>query len=163
MDSRLRVMTICLFDRSVFVIAIDKVEQAKLSELLESLFPDKEKAIVTVQHNPTGQMGDNFAESNQFAYFVYNKIKNVIGMEYRSIEDADTRTFRDNFWKTVIYGTDAANCFYPIFVRDGNIVGFGDVSRMTITQNGMYPKLMVQLLFFPIDNMALKKKWYLSV
>ena len=158
MDSRLRVMAVCLFDRSVFVVAIDKVEQAKLGELLEGLFPDKEKSIITVQHNPTGQMGDNFAESNQFAYFVYNKIKNVIGMEYRSSEDADTRTFRDNSGNSNLR-TDAANCFYPIFVKDGSIVGFGDVSPDDYHPTRNVPQEDGTIAVYPIDNNGVEKKW----
>jgi adenine-specific DNA-methyltransferase len=158
MDSRLSILKNFLFDRSVLVIAIDKVEQAKLSELLEIIFPGKEKTIITIQHNPTGQMGDNFAESNQFAYFIYNKIKNIIGMEYRSMEDADTRTFRDNSGNNNLR-TDAANCFYPIFVRNGKIVGFGDVCP-----DDYHPKrneLLADgtIAVFPIDKNGIEKKW----
>ena len=158
MESRLKQTISYTFNRSVLVIAVDKVEQAKLSGLLECMFPAHEKTMITVQHNPTGQMGDNFAESNQFAYFVYNRIKDVIGKEYRAIEDSDTRTFRDNSGNSNLR-TDAANCFYPIFVKEGKIIGFGNIAPDDYHPAKNVPQSDGTIAVYPIDNNGIEKKW----
>jgi adenine-specific DNA-methyltransferase len=126
-ENRLSAASYLLKEDSVITIAIDEVEQTRLGELLRVIFPSKQITAVTVVHNPSGQQGDNFSFTNEFAYFVYSDLKNVIGQEIRDESGIDVRTFRDNSGNNNLR-TDAANCFYPIYVRNNEIIGFGDVS-----------------------------------
>lgn len=158
-ENRLTVANPLLMDKSVMIIAIDEVEQTRLGELIKILYPSKECTAVTVVHNPSGQQGDNFAFTNEFAYFIYNNVKNVIGKETRDDSGADIRTFRDNSGNNNLR-IDAANCFYPIYISSEQILGFGDVcpdeyhpsSKNVIQKNGT-------IAVYPIDNNGVEKKW----
>lgn len=162
MENRLSLANNTLEKEGVEIIAIDEVEQCKLSQLLIDLNPDKEIAPVAVVHNPTGQQGYNISFSSEYAIFVYPTFqgRNTLGLEER--EDPcewDTRTFRDNSGNNNLR-TDAKNCFYPIYVKDKKIIGFGDVcaddyhpiSRNITESNG-------SIAVYPIDNNGVEKKW----
>lgn len=158
-ENRVSESLLLLNNDSVMTIAIDEVEQTRLGELLRVLAPEKERTAVTIVHNPSGQQGDNFSFTNEFAYFVYSNIKNVIGKETRDEEGTDVRTFRDNSGNNNLR-TDAANCFYPIYVKDSKIIGFGDVcndeyhpmSKNIPLDDGV-------IAIYPIDNNGVEKKW----
>lgn len=75
MESRLRLSEPLLSDSGVGVIAIDEVEQTKLGELLKAVAPTKNSVAVTIVHNPSGQQGDNFSFTNEFAYFIFRMKK----------------------------------------------------------------------------------------
>ena len=159
MENRLTVANPWLMDKSVMTIAVDEVEQIRLGELIKILYPSKECTAITVVHNPSGQQGDNFSFTNEYAYFVYNNIKNVIGKETRDDSGTDVRTFRDNSGNNNLR-TDAANCFYPIYINGEQIIGFGDVclneyhpsSRNIAQENST-------IAVYPIDNNGVEKKW----
>ena len=159
MENRLSASKNLLCENSVAIIAIDEVEQTRLGQLLTSMFPEDNVVTVTIIHNPSGQQGDNFSYTNEFAYFIFPDSKNIIGLEERPQEDWDTRTFRDNSGNSNLR-TDAANCFYPIYVSNNRIVGFGDVcedsyhphSRNVKMENG-------KIAVYPIDNSGVEKKW----
>lgn len=162
MENRLSLANNMLEKEGVEIIAIDEVEQCKLSQLLIDLNPDKEVAPVAVVHNPTGQQGYNISFSSEYAIFVYPSFqgRNTLGLEEREDpNDWDTRTFRDNSGNSNLR-TDAKNCFYPIYVKDKKIVGFGDVcaddyhpaNRNVIEGDGI-------IAIYPIDNNGVEKKW----
>lgn len=158
-ENRLSVSLSLIKNDSVIIIAIDEVEQTRLGELLKTVFPEKELTAVTIIHNPSGQQGNNFSFTNEFAYFIYNDLKNVIGKEIRDEDGADIRTFRDNSGNNNLR-SDAANCFYPILVKDSKIIGFGNVcedefhpgSKNIRRENGVVE-------IYPIDNNDIEKKW----
>lgn len=162
MENRLSCSNDLLEKESVQIIAIDEVEQVKLSQLLVDLNSEKEVVPVTVLHNPTGQQGYNISFSSEYAIFVYPSFqgRNTLGLETRTDESEwDTRTFRDNSGNSNLR-TDAKNCFYPIYVKDNVIVGFGDVcpdsfhpANRNITQEDGTIEI------YPIDNNGAEKKW----
>ncbi len=162
MENRLSLANNTLEKEGVEIIAIDEVEQCKLSQLLIDLNPDKEIAPVAIIHNPTGQQGYNISFSSEYAIFVYPTFqgRNTLGLEEReNPNDWDTRTFRDNSGNSNLR-TDAKNCFYPIYVKEKKIIGFGDVcaddyhpiSRNINESNG-------SIAIYPIDNNGVEKKW----
>ena len=159
MESRLELSEALLSDTGVGVIAIDEVEQTKLGELIKTIAPSKTSVAVTIVHNPSGQQGDNFSFTNEFAYFVYPEQKDIIGLETRPEDEWDTRTFRDNSGNSNLR-TDAANCFYPILVKENAIIGFGEVcpdefhpgTRNILQEDGT-------IAVYPVDNNGLEKKW----
>lgn len=115
----------------VHITAIDEVENMRLGLMYSDLFQSCEDTCVSIVHNPTGQQGNNFSFTHEFAHFIYPENINCIGLEDRDDpmreSEPDIRPLRN-----VSSGKDhlrqsAANCFYPIFIKEGKIIGFGDV------------------------------------
>lgn len=107
---------------SLFIVAIDENEQERLGLLLNALFPDYDRTCVSVVHNPRGIQGAGFSYTNEFAYFVH---RTGLRLGTRAL-DADKSK---PLMKTGSESTrdTAKNCFYPIFVRGDEVIGFGDV------------------------------------
>jgi len=85
-----------------------------------------------------------------------NKDK-IIGKRKIKEEDIDWRNLRDNGGESL--RTDARNCFYPIVVKDGKIIGFGDV-----VPNNEHPKKQTitkgtEFYVYPIDRQGIERKW----
>lgn len=157
MDSRIGLAKRLLTSDGVFIIAIDENEQHRLSSLLESHFSDWTQTVVTVVHNPGGIQGRNFSYTHEFAIFLHPSVGKYIGTTQR--EQADVVPLRDWGGEESKRGT-AANCFYPIYVRDGVITGFGDVC-----DDGFHPEAsnLVQtdgsISVYPIDQHGIERKW----
>ena len=79
--------------------------------------------ILGIIHNPAGVQGDNFSYSHEYALYTFKNQKNIIGKTNRS--ETSEESFRD--WGGTCARSLARNCFYPILVKGGEIVGFGDV------------------------------------
>lgn len=162
MENRLCLADKLLEKEGVEIIAIDEIEQCKLSQLLIDLNPYKEIAAVAVVHNPTGQQGYNISYSSEYAIFVYPSFngRNTLGLEEREDPNEwDTRTFRDNSGNSNLR-TDAKNCFYPIYVKDNKIIGFGDVCEDDFHPNGRNVlEKDGAIAVYPIDNNGVEKKW----
>lgn len=147
----------------VQIIAIDDVENAQLQFLLGQYFYDKIITPVSVIHNPGGTMGKNFSKTGEYALFIHNDSKRTISMEDRS-DNPDVRDLMntakgasDNYLRS-----SGKNCFYPIFVKENEIVGFGDVctdeyhpKRNVIRDDGI-------IEVYPIDSDNVERKWVLS-
>jgi adenine-specific DNA-methyltransferase len=158
MYNRLSIARNLLTDDGILVCAIDHNEQENLGVLLRELFGNKEVVCVTIIHNPGGIQGDNFSYNHEYAYFVFPKKKGAIATQNRE-HNPDIRPLRD-----VSTGShlreDAANCFYPIFVKDNKVVGFGDVcadefhpgSANVLRDDGI-------MEIYPIDAQENERKW----
>lgn len=143
----------------VFTIAIDEVEQELLGQLISRIYPDYQKDCISIVHNPSGQQGDNFSFTHEYAYFVYPKPGRYISEHLRrSEEDWDERNFRD------VTGDDSLrkagpNCFYPILIKNGEVIGFGDVCAPDY-----HPNINEQLdddvvAVYPVDPEGIERKW----
>lgn len=156
MKNRLEVAKKLLKNDGVLIVAIDKNEQAYLQVLVEELFPDKEIDCITIIHNPRGTLGTNFSYSNEFALFITPKGVKTISDRKLKEDEIDWSPLRN--WGGESLRTDAKNCFYPVFVKDNVIVGFGDVCpddyhpRKNEENNGV-------VSVFPIDNQGVERKW----
>lgn len=159
MDTRMRLAKELLSDNGVKVIAIDEVEQELLGQLISINYTDKEKSCIAINHNPSGQQGDNFSYTHEYAYFVYPKPGRYIAEQIRENQaEWDIRNFRD------VTGDESlreagATCFYPIYIKDGKVVAFGDVC-----DNNYHPKINEQLedgiiAVYPVDPQGIERKW----
>jgi len=160
MNSRLRLAKKLLAKNGVLICTIDKYEVATLKLLIDDLFPEYEVVIVTIVHNPAGTQGKNFSYTNEFALFVFpNDGGRYIGETQRDQELVSS--FRD--WGTISKRDQAKTCFYPIFVKDNEIIGFGEVCK-----DDFHPKLAnVQnkdgsIAVYPIDAKGVERKWVFS-
>lgn len=164
MENRISLSRRILKDKFVHITAIDEVENFNIGQLFENVFPDCENACISIVHNPTGQQGNNFSYTHEFAHFIYPSNGNYIGLENRDDKtrdaEPDIRPLRN-----VSSGKDhlresAANCFYPIFIKDGKITGFGDVcddefhpASINIKKNDGTIEV------YPIDPSNIESKW----
>jgi len=158
MENRINLSQGLLREDAVYVIAIDENEQERLGLMLSDLYPGKEKTCVSIIHNPGGIQGNNFSYSHEYAFFIYPAKNRIIGLENRE-DDADIRPLRD-----VSTGDhlreDAANCFYPILVKDQEIIGFGDVCEDSFhpeSPNVMRDDGIMEI--YPIDAKGNERKW----
>lgn len=159
MKTRLEMAKRFLSADGVLVVAIDKNEQPRLQMLIEELFPEYDVDCITVIHNPRGTIGTNFSYTHEFAIFVTPKGKKTICNKILADEEIDWSPLRN--WGTESERHDAANCFYPILVKDGKIVGFGE----DITNTDIHPKQTEYnkdtdtYLVYPIDTKGVERKW----
>ena len=155
---RLQLMKDLLAEDGVLICAIDHNEQEHLGLLLKEIFQDQEIVCVTVVHNPRGIQGDNFSWTHDYAYFVLPDKKGAIGQKQFEKNNINWRNLRNDGGESL--RGDAKNCFYPIIVKDNNIIGFGDVlsedkhpkSRTIKRKDGSYE-------IWPIDKNGIERKW----
>lgn len=156
MRHRLNLAKNLLKDDGVLICAIDENEQAHLNVLLEQLFPAHERHLITIVHNPRGIQGTNFSYTHEYAVFVIPKNLKTIGDRVIDGEEISWRGLRDNGGESL--RTDARNCFYPIIVKNGQVIGFGDV-----VSNDIHPKREEEkkngTYIYPIDNEGVERKW----
>ncbi|MEK7473718.1 MAG: site-specific DNA-methyltransferase [Patescibacteria group bacterium] len=156
MRHRLNLAKNLLKDDGVLICAIDDNEQAHLGVLIEQLFPAHEQHTITIVHNPRGVQGTNFSYTHEYAVFVIPKNLKTIGDRVIDGDDVSWRGLRDNGGESL--RTDARNCFYPIIIKNGEVVGFGNVvpndihpDREENKKDGIY--------IYPIDNEGIERKW----
>ena len=85
MANRLDISKAYLSNQSVYVTAIDEVEQEVLGRLFSNIFNDYEKSCITIVHNPTGQQGVNFSYTHEFAYFIFLHTGDLLGLKIGTI------------------------------------------------------------------------------
>ncbi|WP_297689301.1 site-specific DNA-methyltransferase [uncultured Anaerococcus sp.] len=157
MKNRLEVAKKLLIpDEGAMIIAIDENEQAYLGVLLDELFNEYESHMITIVHNPRGIQGTNFSYTNEFLYFVIPKGKKIV--QNRKLEEEEIEFSPLRNWGSESLRTDAKNCFYPILVKNGEIVGFGDVVK-----DDMHPRVNETIgeitYIYPIDIKKVERKW----
>jgi len=158
MENRITLSKPLMSKKCVYVCAIDEIEQEVLGLLFNSTFPNWNKSCITIVHNATGQQGQNFSTTHEYAYFIFPKNGRFIGLENRSSRP-DVRPLR-NVSKGSHLRTDAANCFYPIFIKDGEIIGFGDVCDDKFHPNSINIQREDGVIeVYPIDPEGVERKW----
>ncbi len=158
-ENRVSIAKNILAKDGVLTCTIDENERERLGQLLESLFPEHKQTCITVIHNPGGIQGDNFSYCHEYAFFVYPRIGKSIGLQKRDDEGADVRPLRD-VSKGNHLRENAANCFYPIYVEDGKVIGFGDVSDDSYhpeSVNVVRDDGIMEI--YPIDAKGNERKW----
>ncbi|MDY6847070.1 MAG: site-specific DNA-methyltransferase [Chloroflexota bacterium] len=157
MENRIRISSEYLNDNSINIVAIDENEQERLGLLLSELFPHYEHNCIVIIHNHGGIQGDNFSNTHEYAYFSFPKGEKLIGRVKR--EEGNVVPLRD-------WGGDesrrenAKNCFYPIIVKNGKIISFGDVSEDDF--HPVHANIKLEdgsIEVYPIDSNNVERKW----
>ncbi len=138
------------------ICAIDHNEQERLGLLLEEIFPNKEKICITIINNPSGQQGQNFSYIHEYAYFIIPKNKSINKVERE--DDPDIRGLRDVTGDESLRSA-AKNCFYPIYIKDGIIIGFGDVCKNSFHPKSPNIQKGNKIEIYPIDQNGVERKW----
>jgi adenine-specific DNA-methyltransferase len=159
MEKRIILAKKLLSSRGVFICAIDENELHTIGLLLESVFGKAyEIHCIVVIHNPNGTQGKNFSYAHEYAIFVLPRGDKIIGLQNRT-DSPDIRPLRD-VSKGDNMRTDAKNCFYPILVKDNQIIGFGDVCDNSFHPSGMNVLRNDGVLeIYPIDASGNERKW----
>lgn len=140
------------------VIAIDENEQERLGILLSAIFPNHLRVCVAVVHNKKGIQGDYFSYTHEYAYFCIPP----------ALPEANERPIPQSKWEydnLRKWGKEserhtAKNCFYPIFVKNSEIVGFGEVCPDTFhpsNSNRRRKDGVVEV--YPVDSEGIERKW----
>lgn len=156
MKNRLDAAKRLLRNDGCLIVAIDHNEFYFLGVLLDELFPEFEIHCITIVHNPRGVQGANFSYTHEYAYFVLPAGQKVIGSREIAQEDIDWANFRN--WGTESRRSDAKNCFYSVKVKDGKIIGFGDVLPDDVHPNQTEDR-GDHYEVFPIDTKGCERKW----
>jgi adenine-specific DNA-methyltransferase len=157
MRNRLEIARSLLKPQGVMIVAIDKQEFFYLGVLIEEVFRNHETHCITIVHNPRGVQGTNFSYTHEYAIFVLPKGQKVIGDRVIPESEIDWSNLRN--WGGQSERTDAKNCFYPVIVKNDEIIGFGDVmpndespSTQTVKNGDCYH-------IYPIDTKGIERKW----
>lgn len=142
----------------VLICAIDENEQAHLNVLLEQTFPAHEIHSITIVHNPKGVQGKNFSYTHEYAIFVVPKNKKVIGERLLTEDEIYVSNLRN--WGNESERSDAKNCFYPIIIKNNQIIGFGEVADDSFHPEASNQKLSDGSIYvWPIDEKGIERKW----
>ena len=126
-DNRLAISSHYATATGSHVVAIDENEQVFLGQLLAFRFSDNNNICVSIVHNKKGIQGDQLSYNHDFAYFSIPKaLKSTYG---QPINEKDWSYIQLRKWGRESERFTAKNCFFPIFVQDGTIVGFGKVCQ----------------------------------
>lgn len=164
MENRVTKSKPLLKERFVYIAAIDEVENLNLGKAFETIFPEFQHSIISIIHNPTGQQGNNFSYTHEFAHFIFPVEGNSIGLENRNDKtreaQPDIRPLRNVSSGKNHLRESAANCFYPILIKENRIIGFGDVCHDDFHPGSINVKKgdgVVEI--YPIDPSNLESKW----
>ena len=159
---RLLIAKNLLKETGVLICTIDQSEVNTLGVVLKQLFSNKAVSVISIVHNPSGTQGNNFGFNNEFAFFVYDDSKRSIALEKRDDSNADVRSFMNGAKgdTTNYLRGSGANTFYPIIVKDNEIIGFGDVcaddyhpnSSNVLADDG-------SIYIYPVDAEGVERKW----
>lgn len=157
MEKRLNSAKRLLKQDGCLICAIDENEHANLGLLLKKIFPKYIIDCITIIHNPGGIQGENFSYIHEYAYFVYPNINGYIGRIKR--DDVPSTPLRD-WGGNESKRETSKNGFYPILVKDKEIIGFG-----VVCADDYHPKSpnivrddgIVEV--FPIDRSGIERKW----
>ena len=155
---RLKLARNLLTHDGVLICTIDDNEVSQLGVVLREVFEEGtyDHVCVPVVHNPRGVQGNNFSYVHEYAYFVYPSGPKAICDRKISEDEVDWSQFRN--WGSESERTDAKNCFYPVLVKEGQIIGFGNVC-----EDIFHPK-QTELVdgiahVYPIDRSGVERKW----
>jgi adenine-specific DNA-methyltransferase len=159
MKKRLLIAKRLLTLEGTLIIAIDHHEMAHLVCLLEELFPEYDLTIVTVVHNPRGNVTKNFSQVHEYA--IYLTPKGISTISRISVENVSPRKLRR--WGHNSTREARRSMFYPIYVNDGKVTRFGEtplddyhpVSRNIVVGNG-------EIEIWPIDQNGVERRWNYS-
>jgi len=139
------------------VIAIDENEQEGLGHLVRNAFPDREIVCAVVVHNKKGIQGDYFSHNHEYAYFC---IKYGLPETHGAPVPKDEWEYTNlRKWGRESERETARNCFYPIYVKEGEIIGFGEVCDENFHPRANNAKDGSRIAVYPVDASGVERKW----
>ena len=159
-DNRLELSTHFNSADGSHIVAIDENEQEFLGNLLSIYFPKHERVCVSIIHNKKGIQGDYFSYNHEYAYFCIPK--SLSSTNGKQIPKSEWKYTNLRKWGRESERETARNCFYPIYVENGRIVGFGDVCEKNFSPesaNVSHDKEEKKIAVYPVDSQGIERKW----
>lgn len=157
MEGRLGISKWLSTEDGSHVVAIDENEQEALGHLLSLVFPNHERVCVAVVHNKKGIQGDYFSYNHDYAFFcIPPALPETHGTP---VPEAEWDFDNLRKWGRESERETARNCFYPIVVKGGAIVAFGDVCDEDFHPGAANVKDGEHTLVYPVDSQGTERKW----
>lgn len=146
-------------DDSTLIVTVDENEVARLLLLIEQTMPDRELTAVSIVHNPRGVQGNNFSYTHEYAIFAIPRDKRLISPRRLTASEKSEEHLRN--WGDESERAYAANCFYPIVVRDGAVVGFGEAVDRDDSVHPSHNEIQGDgsIFVWPVDSAGVERKW----
>lgn len=158
MHDRLKQSSILSSETGSHVIAIDENEHNGLERLTMETFPSHSITSVAIEHNKKGVQGSYFSYTNEIAIFCVPPLRKSINRTILPESDWEYSNLRN--WGGESERSTARNCFYPIYVKKGEIIGFGDVCDETFHPGSSNLKLSDgSVAIYPVDSEGVERKW----
>lgn len=163
MQKRLKIAKRLLSADGVMAIAIDQNEIAHLVCLLEEkgMFSEYDLTIVSVVHNPRGNITTNFAETNEYVIYLTPKSKRTLA---RSVSD-NNQPRKLRRWGHFSLREERRSMFYPFFVKNGTVIGVGEQPTDEYHPSGRdvsVPDSNDVIEIWPIDQHGIERRWNYS-
>jgi adenine-specific DNA-methyltransferase len=156
MKKRLLLAKRLLKPDGVLVIAIDDNEARHLTTLLDELLPEFDATVITVVHNPRGNITNNFARTHEYAVFLIPKNKSLVVRTIK--ENVAPRKLRR--WGHNSTRTARPTMFYPIYVKDGRPTRVGDPPAASFHPAAKNVPLNTgEVEVWPIDQNGIERRW----
>jgi adenine-specific DNA-methyltransferase len=136
MEKRLRVARLLLKPDSVLIVTIDEHEVHHLGLLLEQLFPEASRQMVSIVNNPKGVTQDRLSRVEEYAMFCFFGDIDLtsIGDDLLSPQTDEPDTGGVPRWKGLLRSGDEAaradrkDMFYPVLIDPdrGAVLGAGE-------------------------------------
>lgn len=144
-------------ETGVFTVAIDDTELHQLFFVLKQSFENSRFSQITVVHNPKGSPTKDFNRNHEYALFVTPEdAKNCIAR----IMEENEKPRKMRRWGENSLRVERPLSFYPIYVKNGKIVGIGEVPENDFHPNG---KNEIQkdgsIAIWPIDQNGIERRW----
>ncbi len=157
MWDRLAISRVIMKENGVKSVAIDDTEMITLSKLLEDVYPEYRQSRIIVIHNPKGSITKDFNRVHEYSLFL-TKDEDKTAIARTSEENKTPRKMRR--WGENSLRTERPLSFYPIYVKNGEIVRVGQVpdddfhptSRNVEQKNG-------EIEIWPIDQEGKERRW----
>ena len=158
MSKRLKLSKPLLKKDGVLICAIDENELAHLVCILENIFKSHEIHIISIVHNPGGKQGKNISYTHEYAVFVIPKNKRTF--LNKKLHESEIRTSPLRNWGGESERKHGKNTFYPIVVKNNEIIDFGEVCKPSFHPD----KRNIEgedntTLIYPIDDKGIERKW----
>ena len=158
LKKRLLIASRLLSPKGVIAISIDHNELAHLIALLETsgLFDGHELTIITVVHNPRGNITNNFARINE--YVLYLTPKSAKTLARTPSENDKPRKLRR--WGHYSLRTERPTMFYPIYVKENEITRIGEQPEDAFHPSERNIHLEDgEIEIWPIDQDGIERRW----
>lgn len=145
-----------LTPKATKIAAIDDNEVNDYCFILSRLSEEHKLTSVTVVSNPKGSITKDFNRTHEYALFLVPNAHKVIE---RTLEENDTpRKLRR--WGENSLRTDRKKSFYPIYVKNGKVVRYGDVPPDDFhpaAKNVQRPNGEIEI--WPLDPNGTERRW----
>ena len=157
MKVRLELAKDLLSEDGCLICAIDENELNTVWLLLKDIFNWYYIDCIAIVHNPWWIQWANFSYCHEYAYFVYPHTSYYINKEKRN-EDWELTPFRD-WGKENSKRQWSPNCFYPIIVKNWEIIGFWDVPDDSFSPKSANEIKDDCIYVWPIDKNWVERRW----